>query len=281
MHSSISTSSDSRSVRVTAITEDDAGVHEEDYSHVEEEKHSNTFDFKQLDRAVEDIDLTNLRLKEFEDFSEFHCLKTLVLRQNHISRIEKLERVGSTLEYLDLYENRIEVMEDLGQLTRLTYLDLSFNSIKIIQGLEGLQSLKDLFLVSNKIVVIPAGAFTPIPQLRQLELGSNRIRAIENLHPLTQLQELYLGRNKITTIQNLDALVNLRKLSLQSNRIVDIGDGLKCLSALEELYLSSNGIEVISGLETLVNLKVLDLGNNRISKIQNLQTLTNLTDLWV
>jgi protein phosphatase 1 regulatory subunit 7 len=232
MHSS---SSDARCVRVAAISQDDDGVHMENHSCAEEEKHASTFDFKQLDRGVEDIDLTNLRLTQIEDFTEFRCLKTLVLRQNHISRIEKLECVGSTLEYLDLYENRIDVMENLGQLTRLTYLDLSFNGIRIIQGLEGLRSLKDLFLVNNKIAAIPEGAFTPIPQLRQLELGSNRIRTIENLHPLTQLQELYLGRNKLTKIQNLEALVHLRKLSLQSNRIVDIGDGLKCLVALEVL----------------------------------------------
>lgn len=36
-----------------------------------------------------------------------------------------------------------------------------------------------------------------------LELGSNRIRMIENLDSLALLRELWLGRNRITEIANL------------------------------------------------------------------------------
>lgn len=37
--------------------------------------------------------------------------------------------------------------------------------------------------------------------IRQLELGSNRIRVIEGLQHLVKLEQLWLGRNKITKIQ--------------------------------------------------------------------------------
>jgi len=36
-----------------------------------------------------------------------------------------------------------------------------------------------------------------------LELGNNKLRAIENLETIMNLKELYLGKNKIETIENL------------------------------------------------------------------------------
>lgn len=114
-----------------------------------------------------------------------------------------------------------------------------------------------------------------------LELGSNRIRVIENLSGLHNLQQIWLGRNKISCIQNLDTLVNLRKLSIQSNRIVTIGRGLQGLVNLEELYLSHNGIESMIGLENLSQLRVLDLGANRIKKIEAIEASTLIEELWL
>ena len=40
--------------------------------------------------------------------------------------------------------------------------------------------------------------------LQLLELGDNRLAAIEGLGSLRQLQELWLGRNRITHIASLD-----------------------------------------------------------------------------
>ena len=41
---------------------------------------------------------------------------------------------------------------------------------------------------------------SPFTSLRVLELGSNRIRAIEGLDALGKLQELWLGRNRIQQV---------------------------------------------------------------------------------
>lgn len=55
------------------------------------------------------------------------------------------------MEELELYDNRIRVIENLSHLKNLTILDLSFNRIKIINGLDGLVNLRKLFLASNRI----------------------------------------------------------------------------------------------------------------------------------
>lgn len=44
----------------------------------------------------------------------------------------------------------------------------------------------------------------PAAGLQVLELGSNRIRAIEGLATLGALRELWLGRNRITEIAHLE-----------------------------------------------------------------------------
>lgn len=52
-------------------------------------------------------------------------------------------------------------------------LDLSYNRIRVVEGLEGLGNLAKLFLVHNKITAVPK---LPLPNLKLLELGDNRIR---------------------------------------------------------------------------------------------------------
>ena len=48
---------------------------------------------------------------------------------------------------------------------------------------------------------------------------------------------------------------------------------------LKELYLNFNAISKIENLESLVNLTHLGLGSNKIKKIEGLKTLKKLEDL--
>lgn len=57
------------------------------------------------------------------------------------------------MEELELYDNRITVIENLSTLSNLIILDLAFNSIKEVTpgSLDSLVNLKKLFLSANKI----------------------------------------------------------------------------------------------------------------------------------
>ena len=55
------------------------------------------------------------------------------------------------LEKLQLDNNVIEKIENLGHLVHLKWLDLSFNNIKKIEGLESLVNLADLSLYNNHV----------------------------------------------------------------------------------------------------------------------------------
>lgn len=209
-------------------------------------------------------------------------LKRLCLRQNLISALDPADFGPLTeIEDIDFYDNKIKHLGDaLNNMHKLKVLDLSFNLLKAVPNSLGSHPVIDtIYFVQNKISHIEH--FDSVgTTLRSLELGGNRIRAIEKLDALTNLQELWLGKNKLTKLQNLDHLKRLKILSLQSNRITII-ENLEGLEALEELYLSHNGIEQLQGLEKNLNLRTLDVGNNRISVIENLSHLTNLEELWL
>ena len=96
---------------------------------------------------------------------------------------------------LQLDNNHIEKIENVGHLVNLKWLDLSFNKISKIENLDKLVNLTDLSLFNNKITVV------------------------ENLETLTQLNVLSLGNNDIenptTTYSALRKFPHLRLLNLQ------------------------------------------------------------------
>eukprot|EP00834_Sanchytrium_tribonematis_P006500 NODE_484_length_6933_cov_0.508341.p4 type:complete len:301 gc:universal NODE_484_length_6933_cov_0.508341:6733-5831(-) len=232
-----------------------------------------------IDLDEMELDLTHSRLKNMKELQleRFFKLRSLGLRQN---LFEKIESLPLSLEYLDVYDNKLKNLGILSELIHLKYCDLSYNLLREIdsQVFDKLISLEELFLISNDLKEIPFIKFSK--QLRNLELGANRIKEMDNLNHLTNLSELWIGKNRIREIAGISALKNLRILSLPSNRIKLI-DNLSSLENLEELYLSHNGIDRICGIELNIKLRVLDLGNNRITKLENLNHLNFLEELWL
>ena len=102
---------------------------------------------------------------------------------------------------------------------------------------------------------------------------------IENLDSLSSLQSLFLGTNKITQLQNLDGLHNLTVLSIQ------VCLSYSCTQKYVIIYifyflthsctyispLQSNRITKMEGLQCLVNLKELYLSHNGVEVIEGLE----------
>eukprot|EP00002_Diphylleia_rotans_P004670 TRINITY_DN1355_c1_g1_i2.p1 TRINITY_DN1355_c1_g1~~TRINITY_DN1355_c1_g1_i2.p1 ORF type:complete len:474 (-),score=143.46 TRINITY_DN1355_c1_g1_i2:789-2210(-) len=132
--------------------------------------------------------------KEAMEFYEIECLIFSfknILAINHLVGFARLRK-------LQLDNNVIEKIENLGHLTELEWLDLSFNNISKIENLETLTKLTDLSLFNNKISVL------------------------ENMDALTNLQILSIGNNKISALDNLLYLRrfrNLRVLNIKGNPV--------------------------------------------------------------
>jgi hypothetical protein len=210
-------------------------------------------------------------------------LRVLVLRANLVRRMAGVGALTRLTE-LELYDNKVEALEDLEALSELETLDMSYNRVPAIGGaLRGARALRRLYLAANKISRIEG--LEDCAALEVLDLGANAIRSLQGLEGCGSLRELYLGKNKIPSLAPTALaphLCRLKKLDLQSNRltaITGLGGGLP---ELEELYLGHNGITDVDGLDGCPKLTVLDLTANRVAQLgSGLDGLTALTDLWV
>lgn len=160
-------------------------------------------------------------------------MQRLCLRQNQIGHIAFPSDFGQHLEELDLYDNAISHIKNLGDSSangtnsqlnsdsvsgntgshqdsialktafpNLKTLDLSFNKIKHIKRVNHLKSLTDLFFVQNKISKIEG--LEGLEELRNLELGANRIRVrILLLHTAPVFSRLIIDGAMIRTLRIL------------------------------------------------------------------------------
>lgn len=243
----------------------------------------------ELSPGLTALDLTANRLSSLDPrLLALTGLRGLNLRQNILPDAAGLSGAASkgVLQDLELRDNLLTEIPDLAGFSQLTRLEVSYNQIRSLAPLTSLTAdpaavppLRELYVAANKVGAIEALA--GLTGLTVLELGSNRIRAIEGLESQAALEELWLGRNRVSRIENLGHLTNLRRISLQSNRLESMA-GLAACSSLVELYLSHNGIwRLEPELTQLTRLKVLDVSNNRLTKVEHLQGLTQLEDLWL
>lgn len=83
------------------------------------------------------------------------------------------------LEKLQLDNNVIEKIENLGHLVNMKWLDLSFNNIKKIEGLDSLVNLTDLSLYNNHISVLDG--LLSCSKLNIFSIGNNQIKSFEEI----------------------------------------------------------------------------------------------------
>ncbi|KAI2668860.1 Centrosomal protein of 97 kDa [Labeo rohita] len=188
------------------------------------------------------LDLSNQGLHKLDPrFSGHGDLHTLVLDQNHIIKLEHLER-HEALQQLSVACNRLVRMMGVSKLTRLRTLNLPNNSIGYIEGLKDLVHLEWLNLAGNNIKVIEQ--LNTCVSLQHLDLSDNNISNIGDLTKLSALKTLLLHGNIITTLRTVPAHLpaNLAVLSLAENEIRDLTEVsyLAPLHKLEQLSIMSN-----------------------------------------
>ena len=130
--------------------------------------------------------------------------------------------------------------------------------------------IQKLFLNSNKIVSLGDDLFSPLKELKYLNVGRNFITKIskKTFLNLQLLQELDLSNNKISFIeeQSLDDLLSLEIFNLKNNFLEDIDDQLfSKLSKLRSLNLGINKFRFVPrSLFYLYNnnLEFLNLNGN-------------------
>ena len=135
-------------------------------------------------------------------------LKTLKVNSNQLKTIEPkaFAAMGKSMKSLSLENNYIKYLEKdaFENLTALKFLNLYHNFIKYIPAnfLQESKNLKVLVLGFNLISTlgIPQKFFQLFPQLKSLQMGSNPLTEVPNIHGLKKLKYLELMNTAISQI---------------------------------------------------------------------------------
>ncbi|XP_061495234.1 chondroadherin-like protein isoform X2 [Rhineura floridana] len=138
------------------------------------------------------------------------------------------------------------------------------------------QVTQRLDLRGNKIKVIPAGAFFPIPYLTHMRLQRCKVEIIEEgaFRGLGRLIYLNLASNNIAFIyqESLDGLSSLRQLILENNHIEEIKPGaFGQLGFLSFLNLARNSLVYLPDMvfQGLQLIKWINLSHNSLHVLAN------------
>lgn len=128
--------------------------------------------------------------------------------------------------------------------------------------MSGLENLEELWLGKNKIEHI--SGISKLTKLRKLDLQSNRLTRIENLHgQVDTLEELYLSHNAIDVegakVETGLALpfTQLSTIDMSRNRLTDTSP-FAHLTSLNDLWISGNDIKSFDDIEPIRGLTQLD-----------------------
>ncbi|XP_012267039.2 chaoptin-like [Athalia rosae] len=261
-----------------------------------------------------DLSFNNVTSIPGNAFNSTPNLRVLDLRSNYITAIESGAFILKHLEYLNLKNNKIEVLSKQAfyGLEILQQLDLSGNSISqlMMEQFRNLKKLRILNLSRNKIrslprdvfegthieildlsnnrfYVVPSTSFAEVGYtLRNLNLGNNFIDHLDSASfPTSLLNSLNLAHNRLTILpdNSFVALGKLLTLNISHNSLqANYKELFHYLPDLRQLYLANCGLKNIPILP-LANLSLLDLSLNDVDSItsEDFQFLGELKTLYM
>jgi len=182
------------------------------------------------------------------------------------------------LEELDASGRGIENLEGIQYLQSLTQLNVGWyydfdegkifnNYIEDISPLENLTSLESLDFSGNQIEDI--SVLENLTNLEGLDFQLNQASDIGVLEHLIRLERLFFCGNEVSDISPLENLTSLETLWFHTNQVEDISS-LENLTSLEILWFHTNQVEDITPIENLTNLVRLEFWNNEVSDISAL-----------
>lgn len=252
------------------------------------------------------LDLTGNAISSLEPLGQVHNLSFLSLRFNktkdipdlaplQTTAIKELNLVGNdyglepqkmaaisqltTLETLEMQNNKLTQLSDLSQLTNLRFLGVAGNKLTDVSGVKNMVGLTGLEVNSNQIT-----DFEPISHLTNLErlhVGNNRSSDISSLKTLTKLKkgnfsQMGLSNEQMTVFAGMK---DMESLAIDFNDQISDLSSLSQLTNLTTLDFSKDGVTSLAPLAGLTNLQTLGFSNNRVSDISVLKNMPNLSSL--
>ncbi|XP_014236581.1 chaoptin-like [Trichogramma pretiosum] len=233
------------------------------------------------------INLQNNRMTSIEPGTfALTSLDTLNLRDNRLESLRKQSFNGlNVLQQLDLSGNQLSQLtnEQFRHLRNLRVLNLSRNKLRsLTRDVFTGTRLEILDVSGNKFTVIPSTPLLDVGYtLRSIDLSENFIDHLDSTSfPTAQLTYLNLARNRIQILPDNSFVMLSKLLSLnisQNHLRANFKEVFHYLPDLRQLSLANCGLKAIPHLQ-MMSLNYLDLSDNYIDSIrenelQNFNTL--------
>lgn len=182
--------------------------------------------FSQHLKSLEYLDLSeNLMVEEYLKNSAcenaWPSLQTLILRQNHLTSLEKTGEILLTLKNLttlDVSKNSFHSMPEACRWpAKMTYLNLSSARIHSVTNCIP-QTLEILDVSNNNL-----DSFSLIlPQLKELHISRNKLKSLPDASSLPRLLVMKISRNAINTFskEQIDSFHTLKTLEAGDNTFI-------------------------------------------------------------
>lgn len=229
-------------------------------------------------KAFEGLQLTKIDLAGNELLTLFNVYPFGASSQSQLSYIDLSNNnlTGNTIlgdldiatwETMKLAHNRLDGVNDLNVLTKLTNLDISFNFLTSLPNLEDLDKLLSLNVSHNLIDNITD--LGNLDKLTSLNVSHNYVSSLPNLNGLTNLTSLDVSHNYVSSLSNQNGLTKLTKLFLSHNALTTLHSSWRDPSNQCPESLDANGVCPFAArhLATALSptLVHLDISNNNFA----------------
>ncbi|AEO71083.1 70edd4cc-f31a-4046-93ce-b3114c28fa72 [Thermothielavioides terrestris] len=209
------------------------------------------------------VDVSNNELTSLAAFKNLVHLRSLRVDNNRITSLDGI-KFHKGLQTLRARGNLIEEVDFEGsKLQQLTELDLKDNQITRVANLGQLPALTSLNLEGNQLTTFAVEASQPMPSLRYLRLADNKLTTLA-VSQLPHLRLLHADRNALVQIAGLSRARRIDSLSLREQRgarPLDLPHLLARAYEVRKLYLSGNLLGSFAPPVDLLNLQLLELAN--------------------
>lgn len=209
-------------------------------------------------------------------------LLSLRARDNLMEELDCSEVNLKRLTELDLANNRITAVKNMGSLTSLSKLNLAKNHLRTFDIDSSLKTLRQLDLSDNELISLN---LANLPNLHTLHVDRNRIQELAGFSRARRLDSLSLREQRGKVALNLSFLTSaceVRKLFLSGNYLGTFSPRVDLLN-LQLLELANCGLQNLpENLGQLMpNLRTLNLNYNAVSDLSPLRFIPRLKKLLV
>ncbi len=164
--------------------------------------------------------------------------------------------------HLNLWNNDVAKIENLGKFPNLMRLTLRSNEIRSLRGLNEARSLRWADLSVNDISDLHGAE--NMPCLEWLDLHSNEFKTVAGLSACPRLTFLNMYNSDLVNLQGINSLYALRWFNVSHNALKTIA-GLEYCFYLVEVNLNNNDLTNEAEINKLAHLPYLaqiDISNN-------------------